>query len=40
LSPEQLERLGRYTAPPESYPNRMLVEQAGLDFATVTLRRR
>jgi aryl-alcohol dehydrogenase-like predicted oxidoreductase len=40
LSAEQLGRLGRYTAPPESYPNRMLVEQAGLDFAKVALRRR
>ena len=40
LSAEQLERLGRYTAPPESYPNRMLVEQSGLDFSKVRLRRR
>ena len=40
LSDEQVERLGRWTAPPESYPHRMLTEQAGIDFSTVHLRRR
>jgi aryl-alcohol dehydrogenase-like predicted oxidoreductase len=30
LSPSQLERLGRHTAPPASYPQRMLREQVGL----------
>jgi aryl-alcohol dehydrogenase-like predicted oxidoreductase len=39
LSAEQLERLGRYTAPPPSYPHRMLTEQVGVDFARVRLRR-
>jgi aryl-alcohol dehydrogenase-like predicted oxidoreductase len=39
LTPEQLERLGRWTAPPESYPNRMLIEQVGIDFSKVSLRR-
>jgi aryl-alcohol dehydrogenase-like predicted oxidoreductase len=40
LSAEQLERLGRWTAPPESYPHRMLIEQVGIDFSKVRLRRR
>jgi aryl-alcohol dehydrogenase-like predicted oxidoreductase len=40
LTSEHLERLGRWTAPPESYPHRMLSEQAGLDFSKVHLRRR
>jgi aryl-alcohol dehydrogenase-like predicted oxidoreductase len=40
LGAEQLERLGRWTAPPESYPHRMLIEQVGIDFSTVRLRRR
>jgi aryl-alcohol dehydrogenase-like predicted oxidoreductase len=39
LSPEQLERLRRFTAPPASYPHRMLTEQAGIDFSKVHLRR-
>jgi aryl-alcohol dehydrogenase-like predicted oxidoreductase len=39
LSPEQLERLGRFTEPPPSYPYRMLTEQVGVDFSTVALRR-
>jgi len=39
LTSEQLERLGRFTAPPPSYPHRMLTEQAGLDFSKVRLRR-
>jgi aryl-alcohol dehydrogenase-like predicted oxidoreductase len=39
LSPEHLERLGRWTAPPESYPHRMLTEQAGIDFSHVSLPR-
>jgi aryl-alcohol dehydrogenase-like predicted oxidoreductase len=40
LSAEQLARLGRWTPPPDSYPHRMLVEQAGIDFSKVSLRRR
>jgi aryl-alcohol dehydrogenase-like predicted oxidoreductase len=40
LSAEQLERLGRWTAPPDSYPHRMLVEQVGIDFSKVSLQRR
>jgi aryl-alcohol dehydrogenase-like predicted oxidoreductase len=40
LSAEQLERLSRWTRPPESYPNRMLTEQVGIDFSKVHLRRR
>jgi aryl-alcohol dehydrogenase-like predicted oxidoreductase len=40
LSAEQVERLGRWTAPPETYPHRMLTEQAGIDFSKVRLRRR
>jgi aryl-alcohol dehydrogenase-like predicted oxidoreductase len=39
LSAEHLERLGRWTAPPESYPHRMLIEQVGIDFSKVRLRR-
>jgi aryl-alcohol dehydrogenase-like predicted oxidoreductase len=39
LSDEQLERLGRWTAPPDSYPHRMLAEQAGIDFSKVRLHR-
>jgi aryl-alcohol dehydrogenase-like predicted oxidoreductase len=39
LTPEHLQRLGRWTAPPDSYPHRMLTEQAGIDFAQVRLRR-
>ena len=39
LGPEHLERLGRWTAPPESYPHRMLIEQAGIDFGKVRLAR-
>jgi aryl-alcohol dehydrogenase-like predicted oxidoreductase len=39
LTAEQLERLGRWTAPPDSYPHRMLSEQAGIDFSKVRLRR-
>jgi len=40
LTAEQVERLGRWTAPAESYPHRMLTEQVGLDFSKVRLRRR
>ena len=40
LTSEQLERLGRFTAPPESYPHRMLTEQSGIDFSRVRLHRR
>ena len=39
LDDEQLRRLGQWTAPPPSYPHRMLSEQAGLDFSKVRLRR-
>jgi aryl-alcohol dehydrogenase-like predicted oxidoreductase len=39
LTPEHLKRLGRFTAPPPSYPDRMLTEQAGIDFAKVSLHR-
>jgi aryl-alcohol dehydrogenase-like predicted oxidoreductase len=39
LSPEHLDRLGQWTAPPESYPHRMLTEQAGIDFSRVNLPR-
>jgi aryl-alcohol dehydrogenase-like predicted oxidoreductase len=40
LTAEQLARLGRFTAPPPSYPHRMLTEQVGVDFAKVRLARR
>ena len=40
LSAEQLARLGRFTAPPPSYPHRMLTEQVGIDFARIPLQRR
>jgi aryl-alcohol dehydrogenase-like predicted oxidoreductase len=39
LSSEQLERLSRFTAPPLSYPHRMLAEQVGIDFSRVRLQR-
>ena len=39
LSPEQLERLGRHTAPPDSYPTRMNAEQNGIDVTQVALQR-
>ncbi len=39
LSPDQLERLGRHTAPPDSYPTRMNVEQNGIDVTQITLQR-
>jgi aryl-alcohol dehydrogenase-like predicted oxidoreductase len=40
LDAAQLERLGRFTAPPPSYPHRMLAEQVGIDFGNVRLQRR
>jgi aryl-alcohol dehydrogenase-like predicted oxidoreductase len=40
LTAEQVERLGRWTAPAESYPHRMLTEQVGLDFSKARLSRR
>jgi aryl-alcohol dehydrogenase-like predicted oxidoreductase len=40
LSDEQVERLGRHTAPPETYPQRMLAEQVGIDVAQQPLGRR
>jgi aryl-alcohol dehydrogenase-like predicted oxidoreductase len=39
LSAEQLERLSRWTAPPLGYPQRMLLEQSGIDVSTIRLRR-
>ena len=39
LTDEQLERLGRYTAPPLGYPGRMNIEQNAIDVGTVRLRR-
>ena len=38
LTPDEYERLGAHTAPPEVYPNRMLSEQSGIDVV-VPLRR-
>jgi len=32
LTPEEHERLGAHTTPPEVYPNRMLSEQSGIDM--------
>jgi aryl-alcohol dehydrogenase-like predicted oxidoreductase len=40
LSDEQVERLGRHTQPPETYPQRMLAEQVGIDVAQQPLGRR
>jgi aryl-alcohol dehydrogenase-like predicted oxidoreductase len=39
LSDEQVERLGRWTAPAPSYPERMLSEQVGIDMSRQRLRR-
>jgi aryl-alcohol dehydrogenase-like predicted oxidoreductase len=39
LTEEQLDRLGRFTAPPPGYPHRMLDEQVGVDFSQVRLQR-
>jgi aryl-alcohol dehydrogenase-like predicted oxidoreductase len=39
LSGEQVERLGRHTLPPDSYPQRMLAEQVGIDVAQQPLGR-
>jgi aryl-alcohol dehydrogenase-like predicted oxidoreductase len=39
LSDEQIERLGRFTAPAQGYPERMLSEQVGLDMSRQRLRR-
>jgi aryl-alcohol dehydrogenase-like predicted oxidoreductase len=39
LDDAQLQRLGQWTAPPPSYPHRMLTEQAGIDFSHVSLPR-
>ena len=38
LSDDEYERLAAHTAPPESYPHRMLREQSGIDVV-VPLRR-
>jgi aryl-alcohol dehydrogenase-like predicted oxidoreductase len=40
LTAEQVERLGRFTPPPDVYPQRMLAEQSGIDFSGVRLQRR
>jgi aryl-alcohol dehydrogenase-like predicted oxidoreductase len=39
LSDEQVERLGRWTAPEPGYPQRMLSEQSGIDLGRIALRR-
>jgi aryl-alcohol dehydrogenase-like predicted oxidoreductase len=39
LSDEQVERLGRWTAPARGYPERMNIEQNGIDVASIRLRR-
>ena len=39
LSDEQIERLGRHTAPPETYPQRFLLSQSGIDVSQQRLRR-
>jgi aryl-alcohol dehydrogenase-like predicted oxidoreductase len=39
LTDEQVERLGRWTAPPRRYPERMNVEQNGIDVGAIRLRR-
>jgi len=39
LTPEQVQRLGRPTAPALGYPMRMLTEQSGLDLGVIRLRR-
>jgi aryl-alcohol dehydrogenase-like predicted oxidoreductase len=39
LTDEQVERLGRWTAPEPGYPERMLVEQCGIDVDSMSLRR-
>jgi len=39
LSDDQVERLGRHTAPSETYPQRMLLSQNGIDVAQQRLRR-
>ena len=39
LSDEQVERLGRWTAPPRGYPERMNVDQNGIDVGSIRLRR-
>jgi aryl-alcohol dehydrogenase-like predicted oxidoreductase len=39
LSADQVQRLGRSTAPPLGYPGRMLTEQSAIDLGRVRLRR-
>jgi aryl-alcohol dehydrogenase-like predicted oxidoreductase len=39
LSDEQVERLGRWTAPALGYPERMLTEQSAIDVGSIRLRR-
>jgi aryl-alcohol dehydrogenase-like predicted oxidoreductase len=39
LTEAQVQRLGRWTAPSRGYPERMNVDQNGIDVATIRLRR-
>ena len=39
LTAEQVQRLGRHTEPPASYPTRMNVEQNGIDVTQISLQR-
>ena len=39
LTDEQVERLGRWTAPARGYPERMNIEQNAIDVGTIRLRR-
>jgi aryl-alcohol dehydrogenase-like predicted oxidoreductase len=39
LTDEQVERLGRWTAPARGYPERMLIEQSAIDVGSTSLRR-
>ena len=39
LTDEQVERLGRWTAPARGYPERMNVDQNGIDVGSTRLRR-
>jgi aryl-alcohol dehydrogenase-like predicted oxidoreductase len=39
LSDDQVERLGRWTAPARGYPERMLIEQSEIDVGSIRLRR-
>ncbi|MGZ6644871.1 MAG: aldo/keto reductase, partial [Solirubrobacteraceae bacterium] len=39
LTDEQVERLGRWTAPARRYPERMNIEQNAIDVGSIHLRR-